>query len=59
MNASETYSCLRDLQVVPTVPRITDVQISELVKRKLILRVEKTGHIVLTQLGVFTKNGQC
>jgi hypothetical protein len=58
MNSSETYSCLRDLQVVPTVPRITEEQIVELLKRKLILRVEKTGGIWLTQLGVYTKTGQ-
>ncbi len=58
MNSMETYSCLRDLQVVPTVPRITEAEITELLKRKLILRAEKTGGIWLTQLGVYTKTGQ-
>ncbi len=58
MSATEIYSCLRDLQVVPTVPRISEERIAELLKKKLILRTEKAGGIWLTQLGVHTKNGQ-
>jgi hypothetical protein len=59
MSATEIYSCLRDLQVVPTTPRITEEQIAELLKKKLILRTDKTtGGIWLTQLGMYTKTGQ-
>jgi hypothetical protein len=58
MNATEIYSCLRDLQVVVTTPRISEEQIAELLKKKLIKRVEKTGGIWLTQLGVYTKTGE-
>jgi len=57
MNATEIYSCLRDLQVVATVPHISEEQITELLKKKLILRADKTGGIWLTQLGVHTKTG--
>ncbi|HEY0551785.1 MAG TPA: hypothetical protein VGF13_19425 [Verrucomicrobiae bacterium] len=57
MNAVEIYACLRDLQVVATVPRISEDQITELLKRKLIERAGKTGGIYLTQLGVHTKTG--
>jgi len=59
MTAIEIQNCLRDLQVVATVPRISEEQISELVKRKLIKRVDKSGCILLTQpLGVWTKTGE-
>jgi hypothetical protein len=58
MSATEIYSCLRDLQVVPTTPRLTEEQITELLKKKLILRTDKTGGIWLTQLGMYTKTGQ-
>ena len=58
MSATEIYTCLRDLQVVATVPTISEEQITELVKKKLILRAEKSGRILLTQLGVHTKTGQ-
>ena len=57
MNVAEIYSCLRDLQVVATEPRISEEQISELLKKKLIQRTEKKGGIWLTQLGVHTKTG--
>ena len=57
MSATEIRSCLRDLQVVATVPTISDEQITELVKKKLIVRAEKSGGIFLTQLGVHTKTG--
>jgi hypothetical protein len=57
MNATEIYSCLRDLQVVATVPHISEEQITELLKKKLILRADKAGGIWLTQLGVHTKAG--
>jgi hypothetical protein len=57
MTAVEIYSCLRDLQVVATVPHISEEQISELLKKKLIERTGKTGSIWLTQLGVYTKTG--
>jgi hypothetical protein len=58
MNATEIFGCIRDLQVVATVPRITEAQIVELLKKKLILRSAETGGIWLTQLGVYTKTGQ-
>lgn len=59
MTATETYSCLRDLQVVATVPRISEEQIAELLRKKLIQRTTKTsGSIWLTQLGVHTKTGE-
>ena len=58
MNATEIYSCPRDLQVIATVPHISEEQIAELLKKKLILRADKTGGIWLTQLGVHTKTGQ-
>ncbi len=57
MSRTEIYSCLRTLQVVATVPTISEEQINELLKKKLILRDEKTGGILLTQLGVHTKTG--
>ena len=58
MTRSEINSCLRDLQVVATTPRISEEQLAELMKRKLIKLVEKTGGIWLTQLGVYTKTGE-
>jgi hypothetical protein len=58
MNATEIYSCLRDLQVIPTMPHISEEQITELLKKKLIQRADKTGGIWLTTLGVHTKTGQ-
>lgn len=57
MNVTEIYSCLRDLQVVATEPHISEEQITELLKKKLIQRTAKTGGIWLTQLGVYTKTG--
>jgi hypothetical protein len=58
MNRTEIRDCLRDLQVIATVPRISEEQITELVKLKLIVRAEKAGGILLTQLGVHTKTGE-
>jgi hypothetical protein len=58
MTPVEIYSCLRDLQVVATTPRISEEQIAELLKKKLIQRTDKSGGIWLTQLGVYTKTGQ-
>ena len=58
MTKTEVYSCLRDLQVVATQPRISEEQVVELAEKKLIQRSVKTGHIWLTQLGVYTKTGQ-
>ncbi|MBC8096334.1 MAG: hypothetical protein H7Y43_11020 [Akkermansiaceae bacterium] len=57
MTATEIYSCLRDLQVIATVPHISEEQITELLKKKLIQRTDKAGGIWLTQLGVHTKTG--
>ncbi len=57
MTASEIYTCLRDLQVVATVPHISEEQITELVKKKLVVRADKSSGIFLTQLGVHTKTG--
>ena len=57
MSASEIYNCLRDLQMVATVPTLSEEQITELVKKKLIVRAEKSGGILLTQLGLHTKTG--
>ena len=58
MNNTEIRNCLRDLQVIATVPHISEEQITELLKKDLILRAGKTGSIWLTQLGVHTKTGQ-
>lgn len=58
MTISEIRTCLCDLQVVATVPHISEEQISELLKKKLIQRAEKSGGILLTQLGVHTKTGE-
>ena len=58
MTKTEVFSCLRDLQVVATQPHISEEQMVELVEKKLIQRNAKTGHIWLTQLGVYTKTGQ-
>ena len=58
MTKTEISDCLRDLQTVPTVPRIAEEQIAELLKKELILRAGKTGGIWLTQLGMYTKTGQ-
>jgi hypothetical protein len=44
--------------VVATVPHISEEQITELLKKKLIQRTDKSGGIWLTQLGVHTKTGQ-
>jgi hypothetical protein len=57
MSIQETRDCLRDLQVVATVPHISEEQIAELMKKKLIQRIDKTGGIWLTLLGVHTKTG--
>ena len=57
MNATEIYTCLRDLQVIATAPHISEEQITELLKKKLIQRADKAGGIWLTQLGVHTKTG--
>lgn len=58
MTRTEIHDCLCDLQVVATVPHISEEQITELLKKKLIQRTEKAGGIWLTQLGVHTKTGQ-
>ncbi|HMJ88536.1 MAG TPA: hypothetical protein VK530_01905 [Candidatus Acidoferrum sp.] len=58
MTITEIRNCLRDLQVIATVPHISEDQISELMKKKLIERTGKTGGIWLTQLGVHTKTGE-
>jgi hypothetical protein len=58
MNVTEIRDCLRDLQVIATQPRISEEQITELLKKKLIQRAEKAGGIWLTQLGVYTKTGE-
>jgi hypothetical protein len=58
MNATEIRDCLRDLQVIATQPRISEEQITELLKKKLIQRAEKADGIWLTQLGVYTKSGE-
>ena len=58
MTRTDIRNCLRDLQVVPTTPRLSEEQIAELLKKELILRVGKTGGIWLTQLGVHTKTGE-
>jgi hypothetical protein len=57
VSATEIYTCLRDLQVIATVPHISEEQITELVKKKLITRADKAGGILLTRLGVHTKTG--
>jgi len=43
--------------MVATVPTLSEEQITELVKKKLIVRAEKSGGILLTQLGLHTKTG--
>ena len=58
MTRAEIHDCLCDLQVVATVPRLSEEQITELVKKGLIDRIKKTNGIRLTQLGVHTKTGQ-
>lgn len=58
MTRSEIHDCLCDLQVIATVPHISEEQITELVKKKLIKRTGETGGIWLTQLGMYTKTGQ-
>jgi hypothetical protein len=57
MSNTEIRDCLRDLQVTATVPHISEAQMTELLKKKLIQRTEKNGSIWLTQLGVHTKTG--
>ena len=58
MTMTEIRCCLRDLQVVATPPHISEDQIVELMKKKLIERAGKSGGIWLTQLGVHTKTGE-
>ena len=58
MTRTEVSSCLRDLQVIATEPRISEEQMVELMEKELIKRNAKTGHIWLTPLGVHTKTGQ-
>ena len=58
MTNTEIRTCLRELQVIATVSNLSEVQITELLKKDLILRVGKTGGIWLTELGVHTKTGQ-
>ena len=58
MTRSQIHDCLCDLQVIATTPHISEEQITELMKKKLIKRVEKSGGIWLTQLGVHTKTGE-
>jgi hypothetical protein len=57
MTKSEIFSCLRILQVVPTVTELPKETLKELVEKELIERTSK-GYIRLTQLGVLTKTGQ-
>ena len=57
MTIVQIRHCLRDLHVVATTPHISEEQITELLKKKLILRNE-TGGIRITQLGVHTKTGE-
>ena len=54
----KSRNCLRDLQVIASVPRISEEQIAELLRKKLIERAGKTGGIWLTQLGMHTKTGE-
>ncbi len=58
MSRTEIHDCLRDLQVIATVPHISEAQITELVKKKLIKRTAESGGILLTQLGMYTKTGE-
>ena len=58
MNAAQIYSCLRDLQVVASIPRISEEEIRELTRLKLIQRAKTSGGIFLTPLGVHAKTGQ-
>ena len=58
MTATEIYSCLRDLQVVATMSNLSEDQIRELVKMKLIQRSKGSHGIFLTPQGAHTKSGQ-
>jgi hypothetical protein len=58
MTTVQIRHCLRDLHVVATTPHITEEQITELLKKKLIQRNEATGGIRITQLGVHAKTGE-
>ena len=57
MTITEIRNCLRNLQVIATEPHISEEQIAELLKKKLILRSENKRGIHLTELGVYTKTG--
>lgn len=58
MTITEIRGCLRDLQVIATAPHISEEQIRELLKKKLIQRTDNAGGIWLTTLGVHTKTAE-
>jgi hypothetical protein len=61
MTRMEIRNCLRTLQVVPTIPDLTEEQVRELLEQELIVRAGRTagaGAIRLTTRGVFTKTGE-
>jgi hypothetical protein len=61
MTRTEIRSCLRTLQVVATIPELTEEQVRELLREELVVRTKSTGGagaIQLTSRGILVKSGE-
>ena len=61
MTRTEIRSCLRTLQVVATIPELTEEQVRELLREELVVRIKSTvgaGAIQLTSRGILVKSGE-
>ena len=61
MTRTEIRSCLRTLQVVATVPELTEEQVRELLREELVVRIKSAagpGAVQLTSRGILVKSGE-
>ena len=61
MTRTEIRSCLRNLQVVATVPELTEEQVRELLREELVVRIKSAsgaGAVQLTSRGILVKSGE-
>ena len=57
MTRMEVHNCLRTLQPVPGESPLSEEELTELLKKKLIKRKVGTNSVWLTELGMHTKTG--
>jgi hypothetical protein len=60
MTRTEIRSCLRTLQVVATIPELTEEQVRELLREELVVRTKSggAGAVQLTSRGILVKSGE-